>query len=288
DLGYFQHFGWDGGGVPGLKDAWLDYKFGSDLQLRAGQMKKPFSRQALMSDSTLEFVDRALVTGQYGSIGDIGVMLHDNVSESPKFEYAVGVFNGTGAAPVYAIDVESDPAKLSSTTTPRRLSPLVVTRFGYNHGDVKAYSEGDLEGGPCRFGIAGATQLQLDADTNDSSGVAATLDFIVKFHGFSTTGAYFVGWASTGDFADQEYARSGMNLQASYVIQKMIEPGVRYSRDLRKGTDNDSQEILGVVGFYPWGGHGFKVQLDAGALVRETAEAKATDIRVRAQTQVAF
>ena len=47
---------------------------------------------------------------------------------------------------------------------PDTFHPAIVARRGYNHGDIEAYREADLEGGPFRFSVGAGPQIHLDLD----------------------------------------------------------------------------------------------------------------------------
>ncbi len=92
-----------------LIDAYTAYKFNDYLKFTVGQFKLPFSNESLVSDSQLEFIDRsqgveALVSRSKDVIGnsngrDIGAMISGSfakVNDLYLFDYALGVFNGSG------------------------------------------------------------------------------------------------------------------------------------------------------------------------------------------------
>jgi hypothetical protein len=80
-----------------LRDAYLDHEFAKELHLRGGQMKRPMSREAIGSDTLLQFVDRASTVERFQSIaGDrsVGVMLWGEFVEESPIEWYAGAFNG--------------------------------------------------------------------------------------------------------------------------------------------------------------------------------------------------
>ena len=275
-----------GRGSVDLDDAYGDYRLVKGLlHVRAGQYKKPFNRQQINSSGRLALVDRSPTNKAFGGGRDIGVMLHNRYSKSPLFEYAVGLFNGTGTKRTF------DEENLEFSNVPDQLDPLLVARIGYNHGGGKGYSEADLEGGGVRFGIGASAQLEFDADGDDDGAVRGNFDYYLKAHGFATTGGLYVASdedAETRKFADQKLSATGMHLQASVLLADVLLPAVRYSRVMPDGADNDEQEIIGGLGVLPYG-HKFKVQLDAGATIAEQEGGESTtDVRVRTQMTLHF
>jgi hypothetical protein len=288
-LGYEFVAHWDKGGIPGVKDAYIDFRAHEQFRIRFGQYKKPFDREELTSDSKLEFGERSIVAKPFGQGRDIGLMFHNGFSKSPPFEYALGVFNGTSDKTVFKIDAAKNT--IDSSAIPKRFHPMAVARVGYNYGDLKGYSEADLEGGPLRFGGALGTLVDFNLDDDSSSGIAANVDVMLKAYGFALTGGGFLQWIadpSSGRFKDQVYAGAGLRGQLGYTIMKLVQPAFRYARLIPKGTNNDVQEIMGAVNFYPFG-HDLQVQIDGGANITEKKDgSESTNGVVRVQAALAF
>jgi hypothetical protein len=284
-----------GKGFVTLKDFYADYAFvPGAFQLRAGQWKRPFSRQQITSSGKQELVDRATTDAAFGAGRDIGIAVHNDYEDSPELEYAFGIFNGTGEKPVFSGDATVDPmtgegpVSGAFTNVPDTFHPALVLRAGYNHGGIKGYSEADLEGGPFRAAVGASGLVDLDADDDDTSSLKAELDYLVKVEGFSSTGGLYVSSAQSGTgFGDRAFEALGMHLQLGYVIGELVQPVARYSLVAPDGGDNDTHEILGGLGFYFWG-HEVKWQTDGGALLSEAPGGTATDYRVRTQLQLAF
>ena len=280
DLTYKLQVGWDKGEIPALKDAIADYRLVDGvLQVRVGQYKKPFSRQQINSSGKLELVDRSITDKAYHTGRDIGVTLHNDYEKSPTVEYGVGVYNGSGDKLVFT-------APGDGSNVPGFFDPVVVARLGYNHGKLKGYSEVDFEGGEPRFGVAANAQTRLNADESDNAYIVVGGDTILKLYGFALSGAVFAGWAQTGGlYKDQVLESVGFHAQASYLIADMVAPAFRYARVMPEGADNDTQEVLGGIGVYPFK-HNFKIQADGGALIHDDPAGSTTDGLVRLQVQL--
>ncbi len=285
-----------GKGSVALKDFYVDYGIlPKVLHVRVGQYKRPFSRQQITSSGKQELVDRAITDKAFHAGRDIGLMFHNQYEKSPTFEYAVGIFNGTGDSSHFSGDAVVDPTTGEGEVTSGKFSnvpaqhhPLVVGRVGYNHGDLKGYSEADLEGGDLRFGVALGGLADFDADQDDATALRGNLDFIVKVQGFSATGGFYVSSRQTGeDFGDRAYDAAGYHLQAGYVIAEHWQPVVRYAFVEPSGSDNAREEILGGLSIYPHGHH-LKWQTDAGVVGVEGSAGPTVDGIVRSQLQLAF
>lgn len=80
-----------------LRDAYITWAPRRDLNVRAGQMKVPFSRQRVVSSSALQMVDRSIVVSELNLDRDVGVQLFSkDLFGTGKLGYAVGWFGGDG------------------------------------------------------------------------------------------------------------------------------------------------------------------------------------------------
>jgi phosphate-selective porin OprO and OprP len=301
-VGYQVQADFGNKGQPALITAYGDFALvPGALHLRAGEWERPFSRQQITSSGSFHLVDRAITDKAFGAGRDLGVALHNDYEKSPKLEWALGVFNGTGDKPWFVGDVSSTvnadgtvtstaSSKSSFTNVPDELKPAVVGRLGFNVGGIKGYSEGDLEGGPLRLAVAASAQASFDNDDTGAAGTRADVDFILKAHGFSLDGAVYVAAAEKeggSGFADQEYAAWGLHAQAGYVFAGHVEPVVRYALVDLDGDDNDTQELLGGVAAYFFK-HNVKWITEAGPVLREDAAGDLTDFVLRTQVQLGF
>jgi len=92
DFLFVPEFG--GTGTPQIFDAYLNYRYSSALQLRAGKFKSPVGLEQLQSDKDTFFTERALPTGLVPN-RDLGFQLHGEILAG-AVSYAVGIFNGVG------------------------------------------------------------------------------------------------------------------------------------------------------------------------------------------------
>ncbi len=280
-----------GKGFASLKDGYGSVYLGSEWSnIRAGQFKRPFSRQQINSSGNQQFVDRAITDSAFGAGRDIGFAFHNNYEKSPEIEYALGVFNGTGDKASFSGSATVDPMTGEGTASgkfsnvPSNAHPAVVARIGYNSADNKGYSEADLEGGPVRFGIAASGWFDFLEPGSEEIVTKAEADFNLKVEGFSTTGAFYI--CSAGDdvscFGGSDEAMGG-HLQLGYVIGKLFEPAVRVASVGSAGNIDDLQEFAFALSLYPVN-HKLKLQTDFSVL----STSDATDYMSRTQLQFAF
>jgi hypothetical protein len=260
-----------GKGKAGLKDALMDYTVCKGwLSIRAGQFKRPFSRQQINSSGSLTFVDRAMTDKDFDAGRDIGVSLHNGYGKNNDFEYHLGLFNGAGGVDQF--------------------TPRLVARLGYNFGGIKGYKESDRAGGGFRFAIGAGAMVDFDADDQKDAAVRANVDFLMKVAGFAASGAFYMHMAQTGGdgpLGDQELQSIGLHAQASYLIADMFEVAARFEMLDPDGDENNEMAILGGFNVYAFGDH-LKWQLDAGAVSVEDPQGATTDIVARTQLQLVF
>jgi phosphate-selective porin OprO and OprP len=83
-----------GGSSVQIFDAYLNYRYRPELQLRAGKMKSPIGLEQLQADVDTLFNERSLVTALLPN-RDIGVQLQGDILGGVA-SYAAGIFNGLG------------------------------------------------------------------------------------------------------------------------------------------------------------------------------------------------
>ena len=92
-----------------LVDLWADVRLSDWLQLRAGQLKVPFTRYRSMSVGRLTLVNWPITAAAFGAEWQMGVMLHNGGGPSSKpaadIDYAVGVFMGAARTSAFATGV---------------------------------------------------------------------------------------------------------------------------------------------------------------------------------------
>lgn len=110
-----------------LEEAWINYRFIEEAQVKAGQYKVPFARQELTSDGALQFVDRSNAVDSFKPSYDIGATVRGSAIGG-KLTYDAGIFNGSGQ---------------SATRTTN--SGAVAARVVFNPFGEMRYSEPDLE-----------------------------------------------------------------------------------------------------------------------------------------------
>jgi hypothetical protein len=275
----------DTGQFAFLRDLVIDKRLAAaPVWLRAGIWKRPFNRQEIVSDFASEFNERAITATFVGGGRGIGIGLHNDYERSPAgLEWALGVFNefnGGEERPDLGTTCTQDMTSIDCTTPPPNnfpddFAPAVVVRAGWNHGGIKGYSEGDLEGGPLRFAIGGAYKIDLgnfakqaeeSVAKNLSHGVQ--LDAMIKAHGLSVElGAYLMKLPASKASNRSADAQLGAFAQVGYfVMPRELQVAGRFAiAPDAKTVDRNQIEARGAVNLY-WEGHAWKWASDFGVL----------------------
>jgi hypothetical protein len=279
-----------------LKDFYADFAFVKNvLHLRVGQWTTPFSRQEITSSGKLEFTGRAITDKAFAPGRDIGILLSNNFEKNHGLEWALGAFNGTGIKPWFKDKLTYDETtghvtdvSGKFTNIPHKFNPMLVMRLGFNTGGLKGYSEADLEGGKARFGLAASGIFDFDADNSNDGNIRGELDYILKVHGFSTTGGFYAATRQNGkSFGDQEYGNLGFHAQAGYIIAGRLQPTFRYAFLNPHGQENYIQEILGGISVYIFK-HNIKWQTEGGTNMHMDNNGRLSDAILKTQLQLAF
>ncbi len=294
-LGYKFQADWGKGGAS-LKDYYVDYKPSDSFMIRGGQFKRPFNRHQLNSSSKLALVDRSFTDKHFGTGRDLGVMAHNGLTKVKGFEYALGVFNGTGDKPSTSGSVLTDLAtgegeieEVKASNVPDMMHPMVVLRGGANNGGKEMYDSVDMKGGDFRGAVAANAVLDLDVPDADAGGIVTGIDGMIKVSGFTWQVAGFMSMAQAGaSWGDQEMADIGVHTEANYLVNNKVAPGVRFAQVVGDDGDSSQQEITVGTGVYLFGGHKVKWDNDASYLTETEGDESESAVRIRSQLQFSF
>ncbi len=245
-----------GKGNISLKDFYSNIVIAKEIfELRLGQFKKPFSRQQINSSGKLELSDRAITDSFFKAGRDIGIMIHNRYEKSPSIEYAFGVFNGTGESSILSgkteVDISSGNGKITSgkfSNVPSKFKPLFVARVGINSEGLKGYSEGDLEDGELRYGIAISVFSEKDGDGDDNTLSCSDVDYVIKWNGIAFSGAWYY-LKTNNTLNDSSFSNIGQHQQLSVLIAKIFQPAIRYASILDDSDTIMQQEITLGLGY---------------------------------------
>jgi hypothetical protein len=285
--------GFSDNGNPRLRDFFLDAEIAPGVVVRAGQFKRPFNRQELVSDFATELPEKALTNELSLGGRDLGVMVHNGFDRSPDgIEWAIGIFNGTGdrAVPRATCTVGTTGAVTCAIGTPSNVpadwQPQLVARLGVNLGGIKGYSEADLEGGPLRLAAAVSYRLMNIQDTETAPlSHGFEIDMVLKIAGVSFQAAGFV--VKNGD-ADSQFA--GHVQGGAFAIPKKLQLAARFgATPLAVAADGTQDYLLEIRGGPQWYffGHNLKLSSDVGVL-QSTVDESDPELQARLQAQLVF
>jgi len=281
-------------------------------------MKTPFSRQEILSDGTMQFVDRSIVVEAFKPTYDIGAMLYGKVVNGLLYYYA-GVYGGGGQTtvrssndnmfvaravvnplgdmPYSESDVEGSAKPLLSIganyfrntlnkTTTGGTASLDNTNSNYaaapSTSSTSALGNGGWLGrGFNKTGFAAAND-KIDVDSYGA-------DVAFKWMGFSLQGEYLLGQAEA--HSNKHLLRAqGFYVQTGYmIIPHKLEAAIRYSYfDPDRDVTNDHLlETIGAVSYY-FDKHNLKLQGDVGNIHTQTSTGPTDDMQYRLQVQLIF
>lgn len=295
----------------GLIETFMNYRLIDEAQIKVGQMKSPFSRQEMISDGALQFVDRSIVVDAFKPSYDIGAMLNGKIANGLAYYYA-GIFNGAGQTNTRSSndnmfaarlvvnplgDFANSEADLDGSTKPLLsiganyfMNTLNKTTTGTTAALDNNISNYATSSGWLGKGFSSAKFAANDKIDVDSYGV----DLAFKWMGLSLQGEYLLGEAeSQRTTAKNLLLARGFYAQAGYmVIPKTLEVALRYSYfDPNNSTTNDHiTEQIGAVSYY-FSKHNLKIQGDVGNIHTQSSAnpTKPTDdMQYRLQAQIIF
>ena len=293
-----------------LKDAFVDYQISDDksFNVKAGQYKIQYSREAITAAFDMEFVDRSVIFPWFGPSRAPGLSLWGQMGgeKGDAFEWTVGAFNGpniNGAAYLEGENVANDDSGL-----------LYNARAVWNPMGAVPYSQADLRSEEERgkFLLAVGTNAfyhvddnrRADGDSFDDSSFG--VDVTSMWNGWFFTGE--AHWrsdaqrnATTGTppvvVSNDDVDITGYTAQLSYtVVPQKFNVGVRYSAVDFDGTNattnvngTASREYLIVAGWY-MNGHSQKLLADFGRVENHftTSSSDTDEWRLRAQFILSF
>jgi hypothetical protein len=139
--------------IEELSVTWAPLRF---LQVRAGQMRIPFTAAHRSPNTALMFPDRSAPNAVFLRGSDLGVLGELDLADS-RFQLAAGVFNGSGV----------------SFGRSNERGPLLAVRIDGSPLGAFPFVEGDLERGPFRIGVGGGL-LYFPSTIYDAAGFAST------------------------------------------------------------------------------------------------------------------
>lgn len=311
-----------------LVDVWIGFAFSEDVQLRAGQMKVPYTWYRQLSFSTLALVDWSPTTAWFGSERQLGAMVHDDASAEGRWSYRLGVFSGENRRASHAIRLPEyygepvrNPSAADGIGAVREVDPELVGTIRYASRGFEGGAQTDVRGGPARWALAASSAVNFDADPTRDFAARGALEGWLKLHHLSLMATGYVAFAREARSDAIFAAASGANFEAAYRFSRafevagrlaLIAPTPSLANDARSRADARIEDAespgerdrlaaqyaqVGAItreqearlgATYFIVGHGLKLQADVGWIRREQSEGSLDDVQARALIQLAF
>jgi phosphate-selective porin OprO/OprP len=142
-----------GRGRAAIQDAYLDFRFGSGLSLRAGRFSTPLGLEVLQSANSTMQVERGYPS-EFVANRDVGFQLHGRTL-GRRLEYSVGVFNGA----LDGANADGDD------TAPKDFMVRLFIEPWRNDRDASEWLRG--------LGIGFGTSTGIERGTSSTSGLAS-------------------------------------------------------------------------------------------------------------------
>jgi hypothetical protein len=274
-------------GNPRLRDFYFDVGLaGGQVIFRAGQFKRPYNRQELVSDFGTEMPEKAATNEFARGSRDIGLMVHNGIERSPDgLEWALAFVNGQGDRAVPRCTQAGGSITCSPpSNVPSDFQPQLVARLGFNVGGIRGYSEADLEGGPLRLAAAVSYKL-MNIEDDDLRGHGLQADLVIKAHGLSFQAAGFMEKLGDADTQFAGHAQAGV-----FLTPKQHQLVGRFgATPLPVTATGDQDYVLEIRGGFNWYffGHSLKWSNDIG-IVKATTEGADAELQARLQAQIVF
>ncbi|MFZ5981396.1 MAG: porin [Candidatus Zixiibacteriota bacterium] len=299
-----------------LMDLYLNYKLRSELQIRYGQFKIPFTRYRIQSFQCLTFTDWAIVSKYFGAERQIGLAAHNGFEKPPRWGYTLGIFtgqnarasHGVGIAEVYDVDTPN-PSDLTDPASTGKYHPEIAGHVSLNSAGIDLQSDSDPEKGPLCYSIALSGIYDFDPDKHQDFALRAALETLIKYRGGSLTAVGYVGNTDLDDDSKKELAMTGGLIQTAYRLNRAWELSLRYAlvdfkdvlltsaRNLiaaeagvtagEIAIPNREEELTAGFNIY-LDGHNLKIQNDFSWLRHVYNDDALVDFSLRSQVQLAF
>ncbi len=227
--------------VLSLKDVWLDAALGSPrIWIRAGQLRRAFSRQGLTPYFRMVMPDRPLTYQIFESGHDPGVMLHGGPWSS--FEWSLAFLKGGYQSPSQT--GEFLRREISSEERSSATADSVLLRLARRSKRGDPYNESDSAKLPFRWSV-GMSLLAMKTDEESSRGaLQGQVDLQIAARGWTLLGAFFVATEQEEErIEEQAFQGAGYTLQTSYLVGESFEPSIRFTHCVFPGADTDIKDI---------------------------------------------
>ena len=306
-----------------LMDMYLNSRLSSNLSVRFGQYKVPFTRYRIQSLHRLTFVDWSIVSRYFGAERQLGLTVHNGYDKPPRLAYALGLFTGVGMRASHAVGLATaygeeliNYSDLTGSATNAEFHPELIAHLSFNAHGIDVKTDSDPEGGGLRYTLAASVAWDLDPNHYEDFALRIAPEVLMKYRHFSMTGVGYAAFEEIDCSQRTRLALSGFLLQSAWRASGLCEFSLRYAlvdidghvadvaleraAAIVDGTDDpevvsqykNAGKLLsdreGTVGFNLYLDDGLRMQNDFGITRHEFRDEDRTDYLFRSQIQLMF
>lgn len=251
-----------------LQQAWMDVNLKEQIRFRVGKFKTPFSQAYLVtlgetlfpvlptSLTTSLYMDRSLnsTPPTFATGFDLGVMMHGLIKN--KWEYNIGVFNGTGIDVNLAQKTISDDLGIPSLLYAARIAYMPKGAIPSHQG-----SSDDLYNDKIMFALSVGYNVEANWQTTNDFRLGFEFTYL-KNRLYLSAEAYYMNSALVKrQRVDASYDYFGGYVQAGYFVTNRLQPALRWDFLDRNSTKFDGFLNMPAVGLnYYIMGYNLKLQ----------------------------
>ena len=226
-----------------LQQAWFDIAIKESFRIRAGKFKTPFMHAYLSTLGETLFpvlpaslgtsvnINEAInsVNPSFATGFDLGVQLHGLLGG--KWEYRVGVFNGTGSDVNTAKKTMSDDLHIPSLLYAARIAYMPKGVMPTHQGDPD-----DLHNDKLLFALSGSYNVEANWESSNDTRVGFEFSWL-KNRLYLNAEAYLMHMEFTKrQRVKDPYTFWGGYVQAGYFVSRKLQPVLRYDFMDRNST----------------------------------------------------
>jgi len=252
-----------------LQQAWFDVAIKESFRIRVGKFKTPYSHAYLttLGETLLPVLPSSLtrevvlpyslnaVNPHFATGFDVGIQVHGLLNK--KWNYQVGIFNGTGIGVNTATKTMSDDNKWLA-------SLLYAGRLAYMPKGVMPTTQGNPSNlGDDKMSIAISASYNVEAQSESSNDFRGGLEFSwIKDRFYFAAEGYWMNMKFTKrQMISKAYNFWGAYAQAGYFITDKLQGALRYDLMDRNGTDMGGLLNMPAIGAnYYFFGSNLKLQ----------------------------
>lgn len=239
-----------------LQQAWFDVAVKESFRIRVGKFKTPFSHgylttlgetlfpslpyslnTAVILPYSLNDVNPAFATGF-----DLGVQIHGLVND--RWNYQVGIFNGTGISINSAKKTMSDDYKwLPSLLYSGRIAYMPKGQMPSTQGNPE-----NLDDDKMSFALSASYNVEAESESSNDLRLGAEFSWIINRWYVAAEGYYLNMKFTKRQMISKAYNFWGAYVQAGYFITDKLQGALRYDFFDRNATDMGGLLNMPAVG----------------------------------------